>query len=108
MGEEPPLDDGAGGTPFAGVLFLDADPFSSFTIDFGSFSILTFFGGAPVVAFVSSLNFLFPFEGFEVDKVPRAVPVTTGFEGLLSVGSSLGASFCFEAITGGTPVSSPT
>lgn len=39
MGEEPPLDDGAGGTPFAGVLFLDADPFSSFTIDFGSWSM---------------------------------------------------------------------
>jgi len=36
MGEEPPLDDGAGGTPFAGALFLDADPFSSLTVDFGS------------------------------------------------------------------------
>jgi len=33
MGEETPLDDG---TPFAGVLFLDADPFSSLIVDFGS------------------------------------------------------------------------
>jgi len=34
--EEPPLDDGVGGTPFEGVLFLDVDPFSSLTVDFGS------------------------------------------------------------------------
>ena len=64
-----------------------------------TFSIFTF-GGAPLEGFLSSFNFLYAFEGFEIDGVPRAGAEGAAFTGLLSASSSLGASFCFGASTG--------
>lgn len=66
----------------------------------------TFFADALLVVFASSLpDFFFDFD-LEVDGVPRAVPAGVVFDGLLSVGSSFGPSFCFGARTGDIAVSS--
>lgn len=58
-------------------------------------SVFTFFTGAPLGVFDSSpLLFLFPFEDFEVDGVPRPATEVVDLRGLLlSTGSSFGASF---------------
>jgi len=63
------------GVPFEGTVLLEVGTFSSFTEDFSSFSVFTFFGGAPFVAFASSpFNFLLDFEDLELDGVPLAGP----------------------------------
>ena len=73
-----------------------------------TFSVFTFFAGPPpLLAFASSpFVFRFPFVDLEVVGVPRADPEEVAFKGLLSTGSSFGASFGLGASTGEKPSSS--
>ena len=72
-----------------------------------TFSVFTFFAGPPLLAFASSpFVFRFPFVDLDVVGVPRADPEEAAFKGLLSTGSSFGASFGLGASTGEKPSSS--